>query len=512
MPRKRKVNRHPPVPSLRPHSSGRARVTLSGRTFYVGAWGSAEAHARYAELVRQWLANGRNWTERGPQTVADVQAIAERVAQQHGIPLPAAERVADVFGEFAGKLTAPEAIALAQARHPGLFVTEPKAAPLTIAQALAQYEASLDAAGRYVKNGRQTTERDIIRKAVAEFVAGCGDRAIGDLDAAMLLGHRDRLCARKAREARKVPATTAAKGVASIDAECAGSAESAERPLARTGVNRKVQTLKRALRWLKDRKILAREQWLDLADVAPLRRGELGDARDAKRAKRAVTPEEVEAVAAAAGPVVGAMLRLQGLTGMRPGEVCAMRWAEIDKAGPEVDGVKCWTYTVANGKTAHHGHETAYVLGPLAQEILAGFKATPLVAIFSPRRHVDERRRAMREARQTELTPSQRARDAGRSRRHGTQFRVDNYGKAILRACDRAKVARFGPHEVRHGFLTRAASTFGVVAASVAANHHNLTTTQGYLHPDRADAARVVLGLERAGPTDPGGDHSTRVG
>ena len=46
------------IPKLGRHSSGQARVILGGKTYYCGRWGSPEAHARYAELVRAWQQNG----------------------------------------------------------------------------------------------------------------------------------------------------------------------------------------------------------------------------------------------------------------------------------------------------------------------------------------------------------------------------------------------------------------------------------------------------------------------
>jgi len=45
------------TPKLGRHSSGQARVTINGKTHYCGRWGSAEAYARYAELLRQWQDN-----------------------------------------------------------------------------------------------------------------------------------------------------------------------------------------------------------------------------------------------------------------------------------------------------------------------------------------------------------------------------------------------------------------------------------------------------------------------
>lgn len=469
--RARKPNFHPPVPTMRRHSSGQARVTLSGRTIYLGPFGAVETAAKYAKVVAEWEAAGRTWIERAPVTVADLQATAELIAKREAIPLPAAERVASVLAEFAGKLKPAEAVALAKARHPALFVTEPAEQPPTVREALAKYEASLDDAGRYTKNGTHTTERAIVAKAVAEFCAMHGDAIVSTLDAAAVLAWRDKLATRR-------------------------EDTDDERALSRRGINRKVQTIKRALRWLRDRKVIAREQWLDIDDVAPLRRGELGDERDRKRAKRAVSPEDIERVAAAAGPIVGAMLRLQAVTGMRPGEACGMRWSDVDRNGPVVDGVRCWLYRVQNGKTAHHGHETSYVLGPTAQRVLEPLRAVGNAHVFRPQDHVNDLRAKRRAARRTPLTPSQEEREHRRTRRHRPAFTTDVYGGIVERACIAAGVQRFTPHEARHSFVTRAAQRFGVLATAAAVNHASTQTTQHYLHKSHDDAARVVLGLE----------------
>src|SRR5262245_60992243 len=47
------------LPKMGRHSSGQARVTLNGKVHYLGVFGSAEAHARYADLMRQWQDGGR---------------------------------------------------------------------------------------------------------------------------------------------------------------------------------------------------------------------------------------------------------------------------------------------------------------------------------------------------------------------------------------------------------------------------------------------------------------------
>jgi len=411
---------HPVRPQMRPHSSGQARVTLSGKTHYLGRYGSIEAHEKYTDLVRAWERNGRK-------------------------PLEPVKTVAHLETE--------------------------KAAPTkSVREAFAEYETYLDETGRYRKNGKPTSERSMLKLAISELVEVCGDCPVVDLDEAMLIAYRDRL-ERRPRITRK-------------------------------GINRKLQMVKRGLKWMRPRGIITREQWHEIHALEPLKRGEVPADRERRQPKRAVTFAEVEAVAAQAGRVVGAMMRLQALTGMRPGEVCALRWEDIDQEPVTVDGVECWTYRVAMAKTAHHGHETEYALGPAAQAILQQFAAREEGHVFSPRQAMLDRHLELRAQRQTAPTQQMRDRDAKPGRAFRDRYTVDNYAQAVERAGQRTRVARFTPHEIRHGFVTRAARAFGVVAASAAANHRNIATTQGYLHAEREDAFRVVVGLEAAADND----------
>jgi integrase len=242
--------------------------------------------------------------------------------------------------------------------------------------------------------------------------------------------------------------------------------------------------------------MISRDQWLGTTAIEQLTRAEAGN-RGRKIKKRAVTPGEVEAVAACLPRVPAAMLRLQGLTGMRPGEVCAMRWCDIDREGAEIDGVRCWIYTVPDAKTSHHGHATSYVLGPRAQHILTGFPPkSPSAAIFSPAETMEELHTLRLAARRTKVTAYTLRRDSEADREVGRRYSTMIYRQAVERACAKAMVERFTPHEVRHGFLTRAAQRYGAFAASSAANHTRVTTTENYVHQRREDALRVVVGLE----------------
>ena len=49
------------VPSYRLHKpSGQARVIIDGEHLYLGLYGSPESHEKYARLIAEWQANGKN--------------------------------------------------------------------------------------------------------------------------------------------------------------------------------------------------------------------------------------------------------------------------------------------------------------------------------------------------------------------------------------------------------------------------------------------------------------------
>jgi hypothetical protein len=52
--------RSPRTPSYRKHKpTGQAVVTLSGRDFYLGRYGSRESRSEYDRLIAEWLTSGR---------------------------------------------------------------------------------------------------------------------------------------------------------------------------------------------------------------------------------------------------------------------------------------------------------------------------------------------------------------------------------------------------------------------------------------------------------------------
>src|SRR5436190_668846 len=95
------------------------------------------------------------------------------------------------------------------------------------------------------------------------------------------------------------------------------------------------------------------------------------EARESKPVKP--VPESfVDAIRLKVSPQIWAMIELQRYTGMRPGEVTAMRTSDIDTSG------KVWVYSPTAHKTAYRGHSRQIYLGPRAQAVLKAWLRTDL--------------------------------------------------------------------------------------------------------------------------------------
>src|SRR5690606_12856384 len=119
----------------------------------------------------------------------------------------------------------------------------------------------------------------------------------------------------------------------------------------------------------------------------------------------------VEATLPYLSPVVRDMVKLQRLTGARPGEICDIRGCDIDTSRTP------WVDRPAKHKTAHHGHDRVMLIGPKARAIIkANLKPNPRAYLVQPSDAELERKRLRREARQSKVTPSQAERDRQRAK------------------------------------------------------------------------------------------------
>jgi integrase len=296
----------------------------------------------------------------------------------------------------------------------------------------------------------------------------------------------------------------------------------------RSHINKQIARVKHVFKWSVSEELLPPTVHQALATVPGLRKGK-SEAKESKRV-RPVPEALIAAVRPHLSSVLNALIDVQLVTGMRPGEACAMRRCDIDTTGADV-----WVYRPEHHKTEHHDQVREIWLGPKARSILEPLLKPDLTAhLFSPRDSEAERYAATKSHRR----PDQAANERRSGRRMGTCYDVAAYRRAIARACDdafpppphlvRLKVpgikgkkpaprwetrrewrARLGPekwaelcrwqsahrwhpHQLRHNAATRLRKEFGLEVARIILGHTSDVTTLIYAERDAAKARDVM--------------------
>jgi len=296
-----------------------------------------------------------------------------------------------------------------------------------------------------------------------------------------------------------------------------------QKALARGVVNQRIGRVKRVLKWAVENELLSGEVFHAVNAVRGLTRGR-SEARETEPVKP-VAEGVVDATLPHLPPVVQAMVRVQQLTGMRPGEVVQMRACDIDMAGA------VWLYRPARHKTLHHGYVRVIAIGPKAQEVIRSYLKLDLQAfLFSPQEERDTRYHRLRLARKSKVQPSQCCRKKKNSKKlPGLCYSTTTYGAAIARGCDAAfpppaplarregetkkgwlarltpeqqrelrewqKAHRWHPHQLRHALATRLRREFGLDATRTVLGHHSPVVTEVYAERDLGIAKEVMARL-----------------
>jgi len=219
--------------------------------------------------------------------------------------------------------------------------------------------------------------------------------------------------------------------------------------------------------------------WRALGAVEGLRKGKT-KAKDNPKI-RPVGKARIEAVRPHVAAPVWAMIQLQRLTGMRGGEVTIMRGVDMDVGGD------IWTYEPATHKTEHQGRDRIIDLGPRAQRVIAPFLVgDPRAWLFRPARGKGSR---------GGTHYRKRSRGGRTGRVVGDRYSTASYRRAIVRACRKAGVAKWTPHQLRHTYATEVRRQFGIEAARVLLGHASIVTTEIYAEADRQAAQRVALAI-----------------
>jgi integrase len=303
--------------------------------------------------------------------------------------------------------------------------------------------------------------------------------------------------------------------------------------MCRNVINRHMSRIKRVFKWgaKQEPPFVPGEAYHRLTTAEGIQMGR-GQARETEEVQP-VPEKDVIAVLSHLPEMVKAMVELQFLTAMHPGEICGMRWMEIDTTAHPFE------YRPAKHKTAHKGKKRIIELGPPMLEILAQFLAArlnPTAYIFSPARAEADRNEKRRAERKTPMTPLQlrRAEIAATRQRQRPlceKYDVTAYRRAIERACEKAfdmsmeflpnrkdpaeqkkeRAAKrqawhaknkFRPNQLRHGGATKTRRLHGLDAAQQQLGHASRRMTERYARPDFDLARRVAMESKRLAAAD----------
>ena len=287
----------------------------------------------------------------------------------------------------------------------------------------------------------------------------------------------------------------------------------------RTNINREMHRVKRVFRWGVENEMVPAPIHQALTAVASLKCGRSAAVESAS--VQAVKEATVNATMTHLPAVLAAMVKLQLLTGCRPGEVCSLRPCDVTF---QSNGV--WVFRPEHHKTEHHGKERRIFIGPEGQAVLRPYLDRDAEAYcFSPADSEAERNTEKRANRKSPMTPSQAARQpkSGRKRWPRERYDKDSYARAIVRACEiafdmpdelrkipadvsaaeRERLQRlaaewrakhcWSPNQLRHTRATRIREKYGLEAAATVLGHSDPRVTEIYAERDFEMAARVML-------------------
>ena len=273
--------------------------------------------------------------------------------------------------------------------------------------------------------------------------------------------------------------------------------------LCRKEVNKRIGRIKRVFKWAASEELISASIFDGLRTVEGLRVG-----RTTARENAPIKPVDdltVEATLKFVSPQIKAMIQLQRMTGMRPGEVTIMRLCDLDRAD------EIWVYRLTRHKTSHLGVRKEVPIGPKSQELLRPFlNRAPDAYLFSPRESEDWRngQRAVRRDpnRKTKIYPCElRARERRQQtskkrvskRPKRDRYDTPAYRRAIEYAIAKAKragvtIPHWHPHQLRHTRATEVRRRYGVEAAQVALCHSRADVTEIYAERNFGLAAKIA--------------------
>lgn len=126
----------------------------------------------------------------------------------------------------------------------------------------------------------------------------------------------------------------------------------------RKHINKQVSRLTRMFTWAAEKELVSQAVPLALKSLAGLKKGRC-EARETNGVS-CVDDTVMDQTLPQLPEVVADMVRLQRLTGARPGEICSLRPCDVDQSSD------VWVYRPAEHKTEHYEKDRVIALGPKA--------------------------------------------------------------------------------------------------------------------------------------------------
>jgi len=251
-------------------------------------------------------------------------------------------------------------------------------------------------------------------------------------------------------------------------------------------LNKQVSRIVRMFKWAVENELVASEIHSALAKLSGLRKGR-SRARETQGVL-SVADDVVNQTVPELSEVLADMVKLQRVTGARPGEICSLRPVDVDRSHD------IWVYTPEVHKTEHHDQQRVIMLGPKAQAILTPYLLRSAETYcFTPQESEAKRKAQLAAQRKTPLRKRDRDRMLRPSnRQYAPCYTAETYRHAIQRICKRLELPKWSPNQLRHTAATEIRKRYGLEAAQVVCGHQSADVTQVYAERDYELAKRVA--------------------
>ena len=260
----------------------------------------------------------------------------------------------------------------------------------------------------------------------------------------------------------------------------------------RSTINDRIKIIQKVFRVGVSLQLVNTSTYEALRTVRGLTKRQVSSAQESQKVK-AAPKRHIDKIIPLVSPQVAAMMLIQFYSAARAGEVIIMRPQNIDRS------LKVWRFRPTNHKTDRHDSREdvkEVYLGPESQKILDPFLLNrPADAfIFSPFEAAVEMRCRRTVNRKTPISYGNRPGKGSKKNpkcRPGEKYTTGSYRKAIRRACEKAGIPIFTPHQIRHTAATRIEGAIGKQASSAMCGHKDPRQNERYIK--RKEVEREAL-------------------